>query len=361
MPKIPFIVLLSILCLRASLAQADVIVGNANPFETPSGIIGVFADGASGNVAPLHSMNPGATNPIVTADAIEFEPGENVLYVADFWGQAIRVYDATASGAPTPLRTLTSSLLGQVRSVRVDRAHEEMVAIAGMSTIATWPRLANGVDLAPVRRIPWGGNNVSTSQINNPAGLALNRRRDEIVVGDYKQDSAAGYPNRILVFARLADGAAAAPLRIIEGPDTKLGAGSNVRIAVDEQTQTIFALVGTSPDETTPSARVIAFAADANGNASPLRVLSGPFTSLALASGEYPNGLAFDEESGHLIVSIASTNPAARGRIVVHTRYAFGNALPLSVLSGTNSGIGSVPGTATVTFDRLFRNGFEGR
>lgn len=350
--------LLAVLCLSVPRAHAEIIVGNASPTDSPSGIINVFANGANGNIAPVRSINPGTFNPIVTASFIEYEPGEDVIYVADFWGQAIRVYEARANGYPGALRTMNSPPLGQVRAVRIDRGHDEMIAIASLTSICTWPRLANGSGVNPIRRIPWGGN--SSSQLNNPASIALNRPRGEIVVGDYKDDSAAGYPNRVIFHSRLADGASTAPLRIIEGPATQLGGGSNVRVAVNEKDQTVFALVGATQGAASPSASVITFAADANGNASPLRVLSGPLTGLGLASGEYPSGLSVDEDSGRLVISIGNNNSSARGRIVVHSAFAFGNALPLAVLTGATTGITSVPGDAAVTFDRIFKNGFDG-
>lgn len=353
--------LLSMLCLAAPFARAELVIGAASyPTQPTSGVIGLFADDASGNATPLRKLVPGTANPIVTANFIEYEPSENVLYVADFWGKAIRVYDARASGEVAPLRTMNSPQLGQVRAVRIDRAHDEMVAFASGCCVYTWPRLADGANVNPIRRIPWGGNNVSASQLNNPAGLALNRQRGEIVVGDYKDDSAAGYPNRILIYSRLADGAGTTPLRVIEGPDTQLGGRSNVRVAVDEETQTLFALVGPPDGDLQNSARVIAFAADADGDATPLRVISGPFASMVMGTGEYPSGLGFDENSGHLFVSIANTNPSALGRVVVHSKFAFGSAFPLAVLSGANTGIDSYPGTVAVTFDRIFRNGFDG-
>ncbi len=358
MRKTLFAAALSMLCLAAPSARAELLVGNAYPNQATSGVIGFFADGASGNVAPLRSIVPGTANPINTANFIEFESGENVLYVSDFWGQAIRVYDARASGNAVPLRTMNSPSLGQPRTVRIDRAHDEMVAIASNCCVFTWPRLADGAGVNTIRRILWGGN--TSSQLNNPVGLALNRQRGEIVVGDYKNDSGAGYPNRIFVFSRLADGPGAAPLRVIEGPNTQLGGRSNVRVAVDEETQTIFALVGPLEGDLNNSARVLAFAADANGDATPLRVIFGPFASLVMATGEYPSGLGFDESSGHLLVSIANTNPDARGRIVVHSKNAFGSAFPLAVLQGPDTGITSTPGSAVVTFDRIFKNGFDG-
>jgi len=362
MRKFPFVAcLLSVLCVAAPFAHAELLVGNATyPSQPGSGVIGFFADDAIGDVAPLRTLVPGTANPIVTASFIEFEPSENVLYVADFWGKAIRVYDARASGNVAPLRTMNSPQLGQARAVRVDRAHDEMVVFAGGCCIYTWPRLADGDNVNPIRRIPWGGNNVSASQLNNPAGLALNRRRGEIVVGDYKNDSDAGYPNRILIYSRLADGYGVTPLRVIEGPNTQLGGGSNVRVAVDEETQTLFALVGPPDGDLTNSARVLAFPADADGDATPLRVISGPFASMVMATGEIPSGLGFDESSGRLLVSIGNTNQGSPGRVIVHSKNASGSAFPLAVLSGADTGIDSYPGTVAATFDRIFRNGFDG-
>jgi len=362
MRKSPFAAcLLSILCLAAPLARGEIVVGNAAyPSQAASGTIGFFGDDAVGNVAPLRTLVPGTANPVVTANFIEFEPGENVLYVADFWGKAIRAYDARASGDAAPLRTMDSPYLGQPRAVRIDRTHDELVAIASMCCIYTWPRLAAGADVNPIRRIPWGGNNVSASQLNNPAGLALNPRRDEIVVGDYKDDAGAGYPNRILVFQRTADGAGTTPLRVIEGPNTQLGGRSNVRVAIDAETQTLFALVGPPDGDLTNSARVLAFAADADGDAAPLRVISGPFASMVMGTGEIPSGLGFDESSGRLLVSIGNTNQSSPGRVIVHSKNASGSAFPLAVLSGAGTGIDSYPGTVAATFDRIFRNGFDG-
>jgi hypothetical protein len=92
-----FAAALSMLCLAAPSARAELLVGNAYPNQATSGVIGFFADGASGNVAPLRSIVPGTANPVNTANFIEFESGENVLYVATS-GEGIRVYDARASG-----------------------------------------------------------------------------------------------------------------------------------------------------------------------------------------------------------------------------------------------------------------------
>lgn len=354
---LPVLLFSSTLALAVAPARAELVVGSAFPMQG-AGLVSVFADGASGDVAPLRTIVGGSANPLWSAHFIEYEPAEDVLYVADFSGKAIRVYDAHASGDAAPLRTMDSTTLGQPRIVRVDRARDEMVVIARMCCIYTWPRLAEGAAVAPIRHVPWGGNGTSSSQLNNPLGLALNRRRNEIVVGDYLENADLGYPNRILVFAREADGAAAAPLRVIEGQNTQLGGRSNVHVAVDEASQTVFALVGPRDGELTPSARVLYFAADAEGDAAPWRSLFGPFSGLTLAAGEYPTGLGYDEDSKRLFVSIGNHSPAVRGRVVVLA--SDGDGWPLAVLSGDATGLDSNPGSAAATFDRVFRDGFEG-
>ncbi|MBZ0223913.1 MAG: hypothetical protein K8F35_12890 [Dokdonella sp.] len=350
-------VLLALPLFVATPAQGKVIIPNANQNGVGAGWIQTFPDGATGNVHPVSGIVPGQVNPIVSASAVEYEPVENVLYVADFWGQAVRVYDASGNGGVAPLRTLKSLSLGQARIARVDRVRDELVAIAGMTRICTWPRLANGEDVAPTRCIPWGASSGSASQLNNPGGLALNRARREIVVGDYS--SAQPYTNRILVFARSADANASAPLRVIEGPNTQLGSGTNVRVIVDEQRQFIIALAGTRHDDSTTSARILVFAADASGDAAPIRAVQGALAGLELSPGEYPTGLGYDEVNQMSLAAIGTNNPAGQGRVIAHWEFAQGDALPIYTLTGSQTGIGSVPGSPTATSDRLFRDGFD--
>jgi hypothetical protein len=243
MRKTWFAAVLSMLCLAAPFARAELLVGNAYPNQATSGVIGVFPTTLSATLRRC-------------VRSFRARPIPSIPRISSSSNLARMPFTSPTSGEGHPrLRRARqrrcsafahdeSALLGQPRAVRIDRAHEEMVVIAGNCCIYTWPRLADGSGVNTIRRIPWGGNNVSASGLNNPVGLALNRQRGEIVVGDYKDDAGAGYPNRIFVFSRLTDGLGAAPLRVIEGPNTQLGGRSNVRVAVDEETQTIFALVG---------------------------------------------------------------------------------------------------------------------
>jgi len=350
---LPILLLLS--ALHSPSGYARVIVPNANDSGAGAGSIHTYPDGWTGDVVPLSSIVPGEANPIASATAVEYEPIEDVLYVADFRGQAVRVYDAQGNGGVAPLRTLASSMLGQVRVVRIDRARDELVAIAGMMRVCTWPRLASGENVMPTRCIPWGGN--SDSQLNNPAGLALNRARREIVVGDYVES--APFANRILIFPRTADAGSNAPVRVIEGGNTGLGAGSNVRVVVDEQHQLIIALVGATVPDAGTTARVLVFPADADGDATPIRVIEGAASGLQLEPGEYPSGLGYDEVNQAVLVAIATNGSGTSGRVVAHWELASIGSAPLYTLAGGNTGISAMPGAPTATTHNLFRDGFD--
>jgi hypothetical protein len=345
---LPILGLLALSLMNATPAQSRVIVGNG------SGSVMTFADGANGNATPVKTISPGASNPIQSATAIEFD--NNELFVSDFSGQAIRVYDVNANGSVAPLRTMTSSWLGQPRVVRIDRKRDEMVVIAGMIRICSWPRLSNG-DLYPTRCVPWGQTMGSTSQLNNPAGLALNRVREEMVVGDYAP--AQPFANRILIFDRMADVFNPTPLRIIEGANTRLGQGTNVYTVVDEASQLIFAACGESNPDGTISARILMFPADAGGNVSPLHVIEGAGAGLRLPVGHYVGGLGFDEDNQMLLLTIQSNDSSGQGRVLAFGKWSSADVPPVYTLTGAQTGLGDYPGTVGATTVKIFRDGLE--
>jgi hypothetical protein len=94
---------------------------------------------------------------------------------------------------------------------------------------------------------------------------------------------------KVLVFAANADGDAS-PVRIIEGPRTGLGIGG---IAVDDQ-GTIYA--GSAGG---PASSVRVFAPGASGNVAPIRVLGGIQTQIV-----YPHDLALDDQQDLMVADI---------------------------------------------------------
>lgn len=339
------LVSLAVLAALAAPASAEIIVGTS---VTPGRYV-VHADAAAGNAAPLRQVGGAVNSQLQTATSFGFNPESQELFVGDFQGQAIRVYNANANGDVAPLRTITSPGLGQPRDFIVDTAHDELIVIAFLSFVNTYPLSANGV-VGASRQIERGGAQGSLTRIDNPTGIALVPSVDQIALGDYSQPGGVGdATGEILFFARTANGAGA-PARDITGPATDLG--SYVQsLALDASREELYALVGTqSMGETTY--HIAVFDALASGNTPPLRVIRGDQTRLAFAGG-----LSYDAARDRLLVTggYGSTNP----RVMAFPRAAAGNVAPLDVIEGNATGIDQPLGVLAIDRDPLFGDSFE--
>jgi hypothetical protein len=321
-------------------AHAEIYAGRFGNDNEPD-IIAVFPTGADGNVAPLRVIGGPATG-LASANGLAIDRVGNELYVADFQEQRIVVFDVSASGNVAPLRSITSPQLGQPRGVAIDRAHDELFTVAQLCCLATFARDADG-SVAPTRFVSG-----AATELTNPGSPVLLADRDEIAVPDFRQVPGL-VEGEILVFARLAAGNVA-PLRIIRGADTHLGDNTVWSVAYDAAHGEIIALVNV-PGE--PFARaIVTHAVDANGNATPLRVISGDQT--ALQGGV---GLAYDDATETILVSNNSgTNQPS---LVAFPRLASGNVAPLRHVTGGNVGAHAFNSLAAFTRDALFDDDFE--
>ena len=130
---------------------------------------------------------------------------------------------------------------------------------------------------------------------------------------------------RIAVFARLANGNAA-PVRVIEGPHTRLSRTSHA-IAFDETNDEIAV-----PNPYAEA--VLFFRGDAGGDAAPVRAIQGPHTLL-----EENDELALDTVHGEVIVP-------TRQAILVFSRTANGDVAPVRVIAGPKTKINRARGIA---------------
>jgi len=130
----------------------------------------------------------------------------------------------------------------------------------------------------------------------------------------YVVDDAA---NRIVVLSAIANGNAL-PLRTISGPST--GISAPIGLALDPSANLVVANSATNSVET--------FARSDSGNVAPLRKLYGAATTL-----NRPRGLAFDS-SRNLYVANAASNS-----ILVFAPNASGNAAPIRTIAGANTGL----------------------
>lgn len=159
-------------------------------------------------------------------------------------------------------------------------------------------------------------------------GFAYDPIHDEIVVS-------SPLTQGILIFRGAANGEEA-PIRIIQGPHTKiLGSAElgNDKVSVDPVNNEILLPVGTGVSRVnrTPVAEsgILVFARDGNGDVPPKRFLGGPDTQISGGAA------AVDPVHDRLIVN-------SGGAMLIFNRTASGNAKPLAVIKGPKSGVANI-------------------
>lgn len=298
---------------------------------------------ATGNVAPTRSLN-GPNTQLSFAYGLAHDPASGSLFVADFTGQAIRVFDVDARGDTAPKRSLTASVQGP-RVVAIDAQHGEITVLGGSCYPCFWPITASGTD-EPIRRLFWG--------IGDPRGLAINPSQDEVYIGDAA--STPPYVGKVVTLSRTANGGVN-PLRVLEGSTTRIGEGSAPYLAFDPALQTLYVLTFDYSDPTYHM-RVLAFPAAASGNVAPVRVIEGSNTQLDIPTDQFPYGISFDPATQRLLVSIHS-NTAAENHVLAFYAGDNGNVAPLTSLGGAATGLDRIGTAIIVPVNLMLRDGFE--
>lgn len=334
--------LLSTLALAAPGVHAEMALGGYFPQ------IAFFGANAQGADAPQAQIAGAATQMVESPFGV-YEPNEQLIYVSDFNGQALRVYPAFARGDVAPLRVLNPPTLGQTRASAPVYAHDEIGLIVSNCCIATYPLHASGDQTFAIRTINWGGASGSATDLNNPLSLRYLPDTDEYVVSEY---------DRLVFHARTA-GAYDAPTRRITGS----AVANCIGLAHDPAAHRLFVLCQATWDGTSPTTdvRIAVFADDASGEATPLYTIEGDATGLDLPPGYYANGIGHDPYLHRLMVASGTgSGDPAQNRVVVFADDASGNATPVQALSGANLGAGSLGTPFAVPLDAIFANGFDG-
>ena len=179
----------------------------------------------------------------------------------------IAVFARLANGAATATRAIEgqTTLLGRtMHSISYDELHDEFVVPQQFAqAILTFRGGANGEE-KPIRVIQG-----SLTQLRSSDRLAVDPVHDEIFVPN--SDS-------VLVFPREGQGNIA-PIRVLRGPDTLLGAKA---VAVDPVRDLLIVVSGGDRQMGTDPGLLIFNRTD-QGNVKPLRVISGPKTGLTNA------------------------------------------------------------------------------
>jgi hypothetical protein len=355
------IIVMSVLRIACALAaivlmctrppHADLLIGD---FRATDGVGPVlrYDDSAQGPAAPtgaFYTNLAGGGDVLHSAASMTFEPLENVVYTADFYGQAIRVYPAAASGNAAALRTLNPPQLGQPIQIAISLAHDELIAVTS-GGVETYVRSASGSAAYPQRTLPLSITTAgSRTRLKNPGGIILRPAGDEIAIPDYGVGAGNAYFGVVLFFPRAVTGNSA-PSRTLEGPQTLLGIDA-FGIAFDKTHDEILVLSQDS-SQYPYVYRISTFAGSASGNTAPLRSVSGTNALL----GDI-HAISYDDAAELIYVSEGGEN-GIPARILVFARDANGNVAPDRIIVPNGASF-VLPQGITTTYDERFRNGFD--
>jgi DNA-binding beta-propeller fold protein YncE len=306
--------------------RREVIFGTGK-FGPPS--ITVHAADATGNVAPVrHIVGPKAQLNWPTGISVDSVRGE--VYVSNAAGDSINVFSATATGDVAPIRQIKGpkTLLRNPNGVSVDTVNGEVwVANFGNHTATAYKWDANG-NVEPIRVIRSAPLNAPTTLISNPYMIAMDTRRDEVLV-----PNCVAQP-RIAAYASAAD-KNAVPSRIIEGQNTKLNRTVHA-IAYDDVHDEIVV-------QSNIGQAVLTFRGGANGDEAPIRVIQGPKTLL-----RDPQSLFIDPVNNEIYILNMGTDDT----LLVYDRLAQGDVAPKRVLKSPAAvgGVGAVDPVSNLMF-----------
>ena len=332
-------------------ADAELVIGGYPPSSSSNHPISQFSASSQGNAVPIRQI-AGAMTQLNGPANISYEPSEGLLYVSDFWGQAIRVFPAFTSGDSAPVRIINPPVLGQPRANVPLPSQDELLVIGSNCCIFTFPLHASGNSAAMIRSVNWGGIPGSVTELNNPSFLTWIPGSDEVAVVDY--DFNPPYAAKVVFHARTAQGNAT-PTRVLKSAYTANESG----LAHDPVSHKLYVITYSAIDANFSQAQVRVFAENASAADAPLHTIEGPSTQLGFPSQNYPTGIGLDLPLHRMMVAIGANGDPSGNRVVSFDLDATGDAVPVQVLTGTSLSDGTVGVPLAVPVDPLFANGFD--
>ena len=132
--------LFSCLALSVPLCRAEIMVGGMGAPEGSTHPLSQFTSLAQGTMTPYRQIaGPGIQirEPLFGT----YEPNQQLIYISDFRGQAVRVFPAFASGDVAPIRVINPPRLGQTRANAPDPATgkpDPDEAVIGQWPVKAW-------------------------------------------------------------------------------------------------------------------------------------------------------------------------------------------------------------------------------
>jgi sugar lactone lactonase YvrE len=259
----------------------------------------------------------------------------------------VTAYPVDSNGDVPPLAVTTD--MAAPKRYRRDASGRIYVTNRATNTVTVYAANANG-NVPPVAVI--GGSN---TRLANPTGIALDAAGKIYVL------NSAEYPKgSITVYPPLATGTGIlneAPVALIAGSKTLLDDPTG--IAVDSDGNTYVANESGGPvvrHERNDRGKVTVYPAGSDGNIAPIATISGSGTGLS-----YPIGIALDSNGNIYVANANTANTGSNSTgpsITVYPAGSHGNAAPIAVIAGGNTGLDYPQAIALDSAGNLYAEGY---
>lgn len=317
----------------SSSSSAEVVyVANAD-----SGPVTVYPAGSIGFVNPVRTINnPGLSDTYWDPWTVTLDSSSNV-YVQTFLSDATTfVFPPGSSGPPARVFRVTGP---DSQSVAVDaNGYEYVMGGEGTPQISVAAPNANG-DAANLYSVNPLRQFTTDQDFFDPWASTLTADNHGDVIAAVTKASG----NAIEVYQGGASGSSI-PIRTISGPDTGLGSCTgfdtcdHVSITYSAFTGRIYAAVSTSS-----GTHISVFAGNANGDAQPVRTISGTLTGL---TGKVITGIADSQVTGDIYVMVKASQFGGLAVVDVFGRLSGGNVRPLRSFTDVSSDFQDAEGIA---------------
>lgn len=305
---------------QAPLEPGKIVVALSN-----QSTVVTFPANGNGNIRPTSVLSGPKTDLLYPGGL--YAGADGTLYVIVYScpntncrHDAVNIYAPRAKRDVAPARQIVGDKTGLYYASAITLDSQGNIYVANGSSITVYAPSASGND-PPLRTI--SGNKTG---LEIPQGLAVSSSGVLFVANEHS--------NAITAYAAGASGNAA-PIATIQGNATSLHGPWGV--ALDKHGH-IYAVSGLG-GRTHAGWNVVEFAANANGNQSPMREIKGPATLL-----HFPVSIAVDAK-GKIYVS----NARRDGRVVVFAAGARGDAAPIAEINGLRTHM--MPGGGALALD----------
>jgi choice-of-anchor A domain-containing protein len=279
----------------------------ANDFGNSVTVYGLLADG---DIAPARMLAGSATG-LGGPVGVAVDPVTNELFVANYrvdGSGSITVFARTASGNTAPLRTIQGNATGLnlPQALSLDPVYGEIfVASSGFTTanvgaILVFRRTDSG-NVAPLRKIEG-----ASTGLCNPVGLALSVSRDELAVAN--SNFGSGSCDESVTTYAAGDSGNSAPLRVLAGEVSSLSHPTGVAICEEclcESANPVVDGAGLCTVFQMGAGKVTMSSGDPTGDFGNLCMAGG---SLSLSGGQIVKGDAY---LGANVVKVSTWGPTA--------------------------------------------------